>query len=129
MLFTGLAAGLLILGAGCSQASTEPTPATQAPVREGDVRPVTYNPEGITPKEINIRIGDTLEFRNSDLKPHWPASAPHPSHADYPEFDAKKPLNPGDKWSFKFLKVGTWKFHDHLNAGDSKFAGVVKVTE
>jgi plastocyanin len=61
----------------------------------------------------------------------WPASAFHPTHTVYsgtslsehcPDtagtaFDACKGFLPGQSWSFKFTKAGTWKYHDHLNPG------------
>lgn len=121
------AAAFLLLGAGCATEKTpEPTPITEeAP--QAITHPVTYNPNGLTPKEVTISVGDSIEFRNSDLKSHWPASAPHPTHSDYPEFDAKKELAPGDVWQFKFTKPGTWKFHDHLTPTNAGFQGTIIV--
>lgn len=122
---------LLLIGGGCKKddgqltITQEPTQATR-PV-QSTTYPLTINPEGITPKELTIAIGDTVEFRNSDVKPHWPASNPHPTHTDYPEFDPKAAIEPGGIWSFKFTKAGTWKFHDHLNGRNTKFQGTVIV--
>jgi hypothetical protein len=31
------------------------------------------------------------------------------------EFDAKAAIAPGKSFDFKFTKLGTWKFHDHLS--------------
>src|SRR5262245_55787372 len=35
-------------------------------------------------------------------------------HLIYPEFDPRRPIGPGERWSFRFSRPGTWKFHDHL---------------
>ena len=45
----------------------------------------------------------------------WPASAFHPTHQVYPGFDALKGLGKGESYSFKFDKIGSWKYHNHLN--------------
>lgn len=117
---------LIFIGAGCSSNQAAPTvQENKAP--QSAIVPATYNPDGITPKEITIKVGDSIEFRNSDLKAHQPASNPHPSHSLYPEFDAKTPIKPGETWVFKFEKAGTWKFHDHANPTNTKFQGTVIV--
>lgn len=124
-----LGAALILLGAGCSKdgvVTITPEPLENRPP-QSTTYPITFNPSDVTPKEITIKLGDSIEFRNSDLKDHWPASAPHPSHSAYPEFDSKKALKPGDIWTFKFEKAGTWKFHDHLNGRNTKFQGTVIV--
>lgn len=117
---------LLLAGAGCGSRST--TPSGEAKKLEPSFTAVTFNPDGISPKQITLRVGEGIEFRNSDLKSHWPASAPHPAHTDYLEFDPKQEIKPGDTWRFVFTKKGTWKFHDHLGT-KPQFAGSVIVAE
>ncbi len=65
------------------------------------------------PKAIEINKGDTVTWVNKDDDIFWPASNIHPSHEIYPEFDPKKPLRPGSKWSFTFTREGIWQYHDH----------------
>ncbi len=125
-----VALATLLLGAGCAKTPENTGTGVQAnKPPQGAVVPVTFNPNALTPSAITIKVGDSIEFRNSDLKPHWPASNPHPSHTLYPEFDSKKELQPGETWVFKFEKVGTWGFHDHLNGRNEKFSGIVTVTQ
>lgn len=69
---------------------------------------------GFEPSTLTINKGDTVKFVNNDDTNRWPASAPHPTHTDYPEFDAKKGILAGSSWSFTFDRTGAWKFHDHL---------------
>lgn len=69
---------------------------------------------GFLPENLEIKAGETVTFRNEGKRGHWPASNIHPTHKIYPQFDPLKPVNPGDRWNFKFDKAGSWYFHDHL---------------
>jgi len=79
---------------------------------------------GFFPFSINIKQGETVVFENNGTEDHWPASAIHPTHQIFPEFDPKRPISPGDSWSFTFDKAGIWKFHDHL---EPSFFGTINV--
>jgi plastocyanin len=87
---------------------------------------VDYNGAVFSPAVINIKIGDYVIFKNKSQNDFWPASNPHPTHTDYPEFDAKKPVPPNGKYQFQFQQAGNWGYHDHLNLGAT---GVVNVSE
>ena len=87
---------------------------------------ITITALGFYPATLKVKAGTSVEFLNNDNKPRWPASNPHPTHTDLPGFDAGRALQPGESWSFVFDKVGTWKFHDHLN---SKAQGAITVSE
>lgn len=93
---------------------------------QGQVYEVTFNGTAYAPATLNIKAGDTVVFKNNSDKSFWPASAPHPQHTNYPEFDAKKSIAPGQSFQFKFIKVGSWGFHDHLTP--TAF-GKINVTE
>lgn len=81
-----------------------------------------------SPREITIRKGDRIVFRNDSERQMWPASAMHPSHTAYPGsniqkcetqerdsiFDACQGIDSGESWSFVFDHAGEWFFHDHL---------------
>lgn len=86
---------------------------------------IDYDGSKFTPLQVDIKAGDIIIFKNNSSGQMWPASAPHPIHTDYAEFDAKQPIEAGGKWQFKFDKTGKWRFHDHLNP--SAF-GLVNVT-
>lgn len=79
---------------------------------------IVYGDSGFSPNSITVKAGDTVMFKNDSSRDMWVASAPHPVHTDYPGFDAKKGYKKGETYSFIFDKVGTWKFHNHLNPTD-----------
>ena len=94
-----------------------------------DVTVVHMANDGFSPKEVNIKQGETVIFENIGKNPHWPASNIHPTHAIYPEsgidkcakeeekkiFDACKGILTGVSYSFKFEYPGVWRYHDHLH--------------
>jgi plastocyanin len=81
---------------------------------------------GYEPKEVTIKKGDIVLWKNESDDYHWPASDLHPTHAIYSEFDPLKPVAPGADWKFKFDKTGIWKYHDHIRANK---VGTVTVVE
>lgn len=127
-----LLGGMLILG-GCNYANTtnSTVPATTTPEV---VVTTTTNAEvvvkitasGFSPEIVTVKSGTKVTFVNEDTKNHWPASNPHPTHTLLPGFDALGDLKTGESYAFKFEKVGTWKYHDHLNP---IMTGAVVVTE
>ena len=86
-------------------------------------------PSGFKPSTLTIKKGDTVTFVNKGSQAAWPASAVHPIHSAYDgtslsehcskgnSFDACHGLSQGESYSFTFDKVGSWKYHDHLNPG------------
>jgi plastocyanin len=114
------------------QQSSQSSPI-QTPAEEEEEYVVIYNDAGYSPKTLTIKKGETVTFKNQSSRSMWPASAMHPSHRVYsgtsleehcPDlsgtaFDACKGYLPGESWSFKFDKVGTWKYHDHLTPSDT----------
>lgn len=146
-----MVAGLIFLAAACNktadqnpnpppppqanqpspQPSPQPTPQPQPapqpppPPPSGPVE-ISMTDSGFSPATLTVKKGSTVVFKNNSTKARWPASAPHPTHTDYPGFDPKGPLAAGESWSFKFDQVGIWKYHDHLQP---TLFGSVTVTE
>lgn len=95
--------------------------------KNSDVAEVDYNDAGFVPNVITVKAGTTVVFKNKSADSFWPASNPHPAHTTYPTmggckastFDACKQVSPGGEWSFKFDERGSWRYHDHLNPGES----------
>jgi plastocyanin len=76
---------------------------------------IMMNNSAYAPDKVTIKKGDTVKFVNAASEDRWPASNIHPTHQIYPEFDPKRPVGPGQSWSFTFDKVGAWRCHDHLD--------------
>lgn len=136
-----LVLGLTLLAAACNKSSetTEygnsdqtgtqsPAPApAPAPQPSASAVEIAMTPAGFSPATVTVKKGTVVTFKNTDTVGHWPASAPHPTHTDYPQFDPKKTIAAGQSWSFTFDKVGSWKYHDHLNATGYGFGAVTVV--
>jgi hypothetical protein len=75
---------------------------------------VAYKDDGFHESVTYIKLGSTVVFKNDSSRDMWVASAPHPTHTAYPEFDQKKSVTRGGVYSFTFTKVGSWKFHNHM---------------
>lgn len=110
--------GWFILKGPTHQPSNSPTSTS--------IATVLMKADSFDPAEITIKKGTTVEFKNVDTQPHWPASDIHPTHTIYPEFDPQKPIDTGQSYLFTFQKVGNWKDHDHLIPS---IRGTVVVTE
>lgn len=103
-------------------AETLPSAVTGHFSGEGDIEgsdvqvfDIVYDGTTFSPSSLSVKNGDVVIFKNKSKAAFRPASDPHPTHTDYPAFDAKQPIPAGKSYQFKFTKVGTWKFHDHLN--------------
>ena len=84
--------------------------------KEGTVKNIVeITSSGFSPRNLEIKAGNTVRFVNKDSKKHWPASDIHPTHNLYPGFDALRGLAQGEEYSFTFTKQGSWGYHDHLS--------------
>lgn len=123
-----------VIGFYAYQVAQEEETQTQQQTQQEETEPETVEAEhtmrftgdGYEPRDITIKVGDTIEFVNESSQDMWPASNVHPTHELYPEFDAQQALAPGDSWQFTFDEAGTWGYHDHLN---SRITGTITVTE
>lgn len=97
---------------------------TQTPVSKESASPVaspsaatnlvTITKSGFSPKDLTIRLSETVTWMNSDTIDHTVNSAPHPTHTLYTPLNLDT-IKPGEKKSLTFPKAGTYKYHDHLN--------------
>lgn len=87
---------------------------------------VLYDAQGFTPKSVTVKVGSTVSWMNKGTSGMWVASALHPTHQLLPGFDQLKSVANGGVYEYQFVKVGTWKYHNHVNASDF---GTVVVTE
>jgi|SRR3989344_7547850 len=87
---------------------------------------VTYTDTGFAPQVLTLKKGTTVTFVNESSRGMWVASAVHPTHQLLPGFDQLSTAGKGATYEYVFMKVGTWKYHNHVNPTDT--ASVV-VTE
>jgi len=100
--------------------------AVPAPAVSPKTWTIEYRENLFVPTEVKIKKGDTVIWINNISEPVWPASAFHPTHNVYSGFDAFRGIKNGESYSFTFDKIGSWKYHDHLNPS---VTGVVVVEE
>ncbi|OGZ07303.1 MAG: hypothetical protein A3C13_01105 [Candidatus Lloydbacteria bacterium RIFCSPHIGHO2_02_FULL_50_11] len=91
---------------------------------------VTYAASGFSPKTVTIKQGGTVTFKNEQQGgTMWVGANEHPSHAEYggksraehcPDTagTAFDQCATGNAYSFTFQKVGSWDYHNHVNAND-----------
>lgn len=96
-----------------------------APVSNFDFE-ILYTNEGFVPNFLEIPLGSRVAFRNTASIPLSVASDPHPTHTDYPEFDAKGDFVSGQVYIFTFQKTGAFSFHNHEKSIDR---GIVRVID
>jgi len=113
--------------AGTAGGAPAPTPAAVTPIDSFFDVFVAIDESGqFSPTTVKVKKGGKVTWTNKSQKSVWPASAIHPTHTVYPGFDALGEINPGKTYSFIFDKVGSWKYHDHLNPGNT---GIIEVVE
>lgn len=87
---------------------------------------VTYTNAGYQPQEITVKKGTKVTFMNDSSGSVWTASGVHPTHQLLPGFDQLSSVSKGGTYEYTFVKVGTWKYHNHVKPTDG---GFVVVTE
>lgn len=114
--------------------SPTPTPTPSPTATAPTTATVTYDGNSFSPSTATIKKGGTVTFKGTSNM--WVASAPHPTHEGYsgttrsqhcPDTSgtAFDECAPGAWYIFTFQKVGTWGYHDHMNA--SSFGKVIVV--
>src|SRR3989344_4244411 len=112
------------------------TGTTQPPPSVPMTATITYDGSSFSPSSVTIKKGGTVAWNNESTSEMWVASAQHPNHTMYsgtsrtahcPDTSktAFDQCAGGNNYTFQFDKVGTWKYHDHLNA--SVFGSVTVV--
>lgn len=97
---------------------------------------VTYNGTSYSPSTVTIAKGGTVTFTSTGGSNMWVASAQHPAHTTYDGtaraehcaagYTGAAPFDqcaPGASFTFTFSELGSWKYHDHINA--SAFGTVI----
>ena len=77
---------------------------------------VSYTDSGFVPETIEINSGETVRFINNSSVGVWVASDSHPAHDILSTFDQFGIGEPGESYDYTFNKVGSWDYHDHVDA-------------
>jgi plastocyanin len=87
----------------------------------------TYQSTGLVPTTLTVAAGADVEFLNSDLAPHQPASDPHPAHSTCPELNG--PVLQSGQSFHATMGAGpkTCGFHDEQDPANTTFQGTVTV--
>jgi plastocyanin len=75
---------------------------------------ITVNSSGFSPSSLTVKVGTMVTWTNSSGGEVFIASDPHPTHTDLPGLSSGAVAN-GGTYSFTFVKIGTWGYHDHLD--------------
>ena len=74
----------------------------------------TITREGVSPKHLDIALGDRVVFINNDTVAHSIGSNPHPDHTDCPSINQAGYLLPGKTHETgNFVVARVCGFHDH----------------
>lgn len=89
---------------------------------------VTITPAGVSPRDIQIALGDRVLFINSDGQSHSMASDPHPDHTDCPSINQVGFLLPGQRRETgNFVQARLCGFHDHDNPDVREWHGTITI--
>jgi len=79
---------------------------------------ITYSDTGFSPSSVKVKVGETVEFKNTSQVVVLVNSAVHPIHTLYPELNLDD-ITPGQSKPTSFIKPGTYKYHNHINASQN----------
>lgn len=108
--------------------TTQPDSSTTTPSSTATTEPavtIIFTDDGFEPSTYTVKRGSVIKVTNNSAMDLQFSSDDHPAHTDEPELNLGV-LKPGESDSFTVTKVGTWKFHDHLN---DEFSGSLTVTQ
>ena len=97
--------------------SQEPNASDVFAPKTGKVVEIKIFSNYYLPNETEIKVGDTVMWKNMDVEPHVLVITQVP---------IKKTIAPGDTFNYTFARNGTFDFWDYDVVG---MMGIVKVTE
>jgi len=82
----------------------------------------------VSPKQVEINVGQRVAFVNNDSSAHEIASNPHPVHTDCPPINEVGGLAPGNaRLTGAFTIARTCGFHDHGQPDNTSLQGTIIV--
>jgi hypothetical protein len=87
---------------------------------------ITISPAGVSPKHVEIALGDRVLFVNNDNRTHFIGSNPHPEHTDCPSINQAGFLGRGQsRETSNFVVAGVCGFHDHDDPMNQNLWGTI----
>lgn len=86
---------------------------------------VDISASGFTPANLQVSVGTTVTWTNTDTAPHRVASDPYPSNDGLSGFDSIEAFQTNGTYTYKFEKAGTFGYHDQQKPFDFKGTVVV----
>lgn len=117
-------------GGGSSSPSDTPTPtpAPSATPPPGGAATITITAAGVSPRQVEINVGQRVAFVNNDTAAHEIQSNPHPIHTDCPPINEVGGLAPGTaRLTGAFTVARTCGFHDHGQPDTVSLQGTIIV--
>jgi hypothetical protein len=124
----GLAIGAGACGGGSSSPTNPgtPTPSPTATPPPGGAATFIITSAGVSPRQVEINVGQRVAFVNNDTAGHEIQSNPHPIHTDCPPINEVGGLAPGTgRLTGAFTIARTCGFHDHGLPDDVRFQGTI----
>jgi plastocyanin len=87
---------------------------------------VDITASGFVPATVQVKVGDTVTWTNTDSALHQVATDPYPAENGLAGFAAKTPEMKNDTYRYTFTTAGTFNYHDHLNPFKYKGTVIVK---
>lgn len=126
-----LALGLVVAGAfslgACGSGSSSPTtPTTTTTTLPAGTPAVTIASGSVSPKQIEINVGQRVVFVNNDTVSHEIVSNPHPSHTDCPPINEVGSLAAGQsRATGAFTLARTCGYHDEGQPDNTSLHGTI----
>ena len=113
-------------GSGSSGPSTPSSPVPTATPPPGGAATVTISGGVVSPRQVEINVGQRVAFVNNDSAAHEIASNPHPIHTDCPPINEVGGLAPGQaRLTGAFTIARTCGYHDHGQPDNTNLQGTI----
>ena len=113
-------------GSGSSSPSSPSSPTPTATPPPGGAATFTIVAGVVSPKQVEINVGQRVAFVNNDTSAHEIASNPHPVHTDCPPINEVGSLAPGTaRLTGAFTVARSCGFHDHGLPDNTSLQGTI----
>lgn len=124
-----IVAAVIVVGGKLGKKATAPVPnantqtqqsqtGKESTINNEQVVTITATNSGFDPETITIKAGTRVIWTSTIDGPVAIASADHPVHRAYPPLNLGR-FEKGSSVQLVFDKPGTYKYHDHLNPGNT----------